>query len=954
MNNEIYWIENNSILKSSLLIFSPVELYISDSEIDNLYFSNLHNCIYFIKNSNITSNPSLNKFENGNVIEIGLSGNNLNGDYFIDEENNLVYSIENGTSTLLVQNLSSSDVSQHSIFGSDQVQQMEYDYYNNRLYFKDESSPYDISYVDFQLEFIEINNSLEFSNGFMPNDLEDVISFSGESLKEFCIANIETDNPVAIWIDQVNGRIQTCIVGEFNNNNVLLNTNETLFDIDVKISSGCKDENATNYDASAILNSNSCQYSGCTDQNFMEYNPISSVDDGSCSTLIIYGCTDESSYNYNNEANKDDGSCCYLDFDNNLIGQTFSNSSISSGDIIGSLSGSANSLSSINNDGNIVAIYYKENNYINVYQLNENNWELFGNSINFNFSENLFLINNISKISISGNGLVLSIADGTRLNIYEKTNDSWILKYINNNINITSQLEFNYSGTKLVATNQENLILYTRDITGWNSNIIANITNNANISSVDINKNGNRIVHGYPQTNNSNVGYIKVYELSNENIWQQIGSNIYGQNTFGYDVSINADGNIIATAGYDQGIGNASVFEYNGYDWQILGNIIEGNSEYVTYGPHLSRISLSNDGNKLITSSINDVYGPSEFYQLIGNTWTNFSEFYGLAKINGFGDRIILESSFDNSVSVIKLDIECLQGCNDTNAINYDPLVEINDGTCCYDCGRIEGIVFQDYNSNNSFDIESDIPLGPQIIQLLRSNGDVSYLTTEENGYYNFLVDTGFQVISYSPPSFWEPINNLTQYSIEVEDTLYSGLDFGITPEFTKGDMSIDLSISETVCNLTSRIWITLKNEGTETINNVNLNLWLDSLYEVSDYSGFAEQNGNNISWNFNLDFYPFIYSGYELRLFVDVAIPGGPINHVFIDSARVTPSQINLVELNSTNNFISTQNTLLCSYDPNDKRLFPKQCFYEESDSLEFIVRFQKIPEITLQKPYV
>ena len=72
--------------------------------------------------------------------------------------------------------------------------------------------------------------------------------------------------------------------------------------------------------------------------------------------------------------------------------------------------------------------------------------------------------------------------------------------------------------------------------------------------------------------------------------------------------------------------------------------------------------------------------------------------------------------------------------------------------------------------------------------------------------------------------------------------------------------MSIDLSISETVCNLTSRIWITLKNEGTETINNVNLSLWLDSLYEVSDYSPFAEQNGNNISMEFcNLDFYLYI-----------------------------------------------------------------------------------------------
>ena len=85
--------------------------------------------------------------------------------------------------------------------------------------------------------------------------------------------------------------------------------------------------------------------------------------------------------------------------------------------------------------GNIVAIYFKENNYINVYQLNENNWELFGNSINFNFSENLFQINNISKISISGNGLkLLSITDGARLNIYEKTNASWNLKYINNNV----------------------------------------------------------------------------------------------------------------------------------------------------------------------------------------------------------------------------------------------------------------------------------------------------------------------------------------------------------------------------------------------------------------------------------------------------------------------------------------------------------------------------------------
>ena len=115
------------------------------------------------------------------------------------------------------------------------------------------------------------------------------------------------------------------------------------------------------------------------------------------------------------------------------------------------------------------------------------------------------------------------------------------------------------------------------------------------------------------------------------------------------------------------------------------------------------------------------------------------------------GDRIILESSFDNSVSVIKLDIEYSA---DAMILMLSIMIHLLKSMTVLlllsDCGRIEGIVFPDYNSNNSFDIESDIPLGPQIIQLLRSNGDVSYLTTEENGYYNFLVDTGFQVISYS------------------------------------------------------------------------------------------------------------------------------------------------------------------------------------------------------------
>ena len=46
---------------------------------------------------------------------------------------------------------------------------------------------------------------------------------------------------------------------------------------------GCTDENALNFDSSAIENDNSCLYSeGCTDSNACNYNELAIEDDGSC------------------------------------------------------------------------------------------------------------------------------------------------------------------------------------------------------------------------------------------------------------------------------------------------------------------------------------------------------------------------------------------------------------------------------------------------------------------------------------------------------------------------------------------------------------------------------------------------------------------------------------------------------------------------------------------------
>ena len=284
-----------------------------------------------------------------------------------------------------------------------------------------------------------------------------------------------------------------------------------------------------------------------------------------------------------------------------------------------------------------------------------------------------------------------------------------------------------------------------------------------------------------------------------------------------------------------------------------------------------------------------------------------------------------------------------LLGCTDSLALNYNPSATVDDSSCCYNCGRIEGFIYEDLDSNATYDSIVENPLGNQVVQLERSNGAIFYLTTGYNGYYSFFVDTGQQVITYSPPAFWESSNNNNQYNIDIQtDTTYSGLDFGIMPEFTKGDMTIDLTPSNTVCNTTTTLWLTVRNEGTETITNVNLDLWVDPSYSIQSASGGGTISINHIYWNLAGNFYPYVYTGEEQLFSVEVQIPAGPINSSFIDSARVTPVQLNLIEMDSTNNFVQVSNTLFCSYDPNDKQVIPKKCFYKTQDTLDYTIRFQ------------
>ena len=85
---------------------------------------------------------------------------------------------------------------------------------------------------------------------------------------------------------------------------------------------GCTDPTACNYDAEATLDDGTCNFdcNGCTDPEACNYDPTATQDDGSClfnddcgvcggDNSTCSGCTDPTACNYDETATIDDGSC---------------------------------------------------------------------------------------------------------------------------------------------------------------------------------------------------------------------------------------------------------------------------------------------------------------------------------------------------------------------------------------------------------------------------------------------------------------------------------------------------------------------------------------------------------------------------------------------------------------------------------------------------------------------
>ena len=298
-----------------------------------------------------------------------------------------------------------------------------------------------------------------------------------------------------------------------------------------------------------------------------------------------------------------------------LITSSFSYSQTQIGnDIDGSSTGEEFGTSvSLNSDGSIVAIGAINNDDISinsgqvqVYEniggvwtqigedLNgENNNDIFGYSVSLSSDGSVLAVGALGNSNNSGKGYV---------SLFRNVNGNWI--------KIGNDLEGQFSTDRF----------------GW---------------SVSLSSDGSIIAIGvvWSDSNGNNSGQVQVFENVGD-IWTQLGGNINGSNLgdqFGFSVSLSSDGSTVAV-GADrndevaQDSGQVQVYENIGGIWTQIGDNLNGEGNTTTGTERFGfNVSLNSDGSILAVGAPgNDgngfFSGNVRIYKNIGGVWTQIGE----------------------------------------------------------------------------------------------------------------------------------------------------------------------------------------------------------------------------------------------------------------------------------------------------------------------------------------
>ncbi len=181
--------------------------------------------------------------------------------------------------------------------------------------------------------------------------------------------------------------------------------------------------------------------------------------------------------------------------------------------------------------------------------------------------------------------------------------------------------------------------------------------------AVSMNSDGTIIAVSSTQNafNYEGAGFVKVY-IYDGSEWIQLGEDLVGEETgdlFGQDVSLSADGSVIAIGadgadGNEPYSGEVKVYEYNNGTWIQIGNPIGGDESLDNFG---RSVSLSGDGSILaIGADINSgggyQAGHVKVYENISGLWLQVGQDIE-GEISGENSGYAVSLSSDGSTVVI-------------------------------------------------------------------------------------------------------------------------------------------------------------------------------------------------------------------------------------------------------------------------------------------------------------
>jgi uncharacterized repeat protein (TIGR01451 family) len=359
------------------------------------------------------------------------------------------------------------------------------------------------------------------------------------------------------------------------------------------------------------------------------------------------------------------------------------------------------------------------------------------------------------------------------------------------------------------------------------------------------------------------------------------------------------------------------------------------------------------------------VYTYNKIYRLVNNTWVPISgapvEINGILKITptnivGSGNSIVMTGYNDvNEQSVIFYSKD--KGVNWIDLTGTIPIATIPstisvalqqnkifikfvDGleiTRIYslaisdvDFETYTGLVFNDKNANGQKEAD-EVGLSSVKLKLLTSQ----FLTVSDSiGAFSITAfSNSTDSITAIPNS---PYASLTTLPSAISS---GNLLQGITYQPNIYDLCLDAALSSPLRpGFTNKLHLTLKNIGTENTDGWVKFIVPTGINIVSTNPAASVTSGDSICWNFN-DLAPLVTLVFTVTFVVETNVALGEIMNL----RGITGSNYN--DANELNNAANLRETVVGSYDPNDKKCLPEFITPEmanDGERLTYTIRFQ------------